>query len=69
MRLKQSGQELDPRGFDVKEKKAFDDSDQKEWKSWLRNQTVKLLSRKEAQKVPKSKIFKFHYDLLEQIGH
>ena len=58
LRLKQSGKELDPRCFDKTENKAFQDSDRKEWESWIKNETVRLLSRKEALKIPKAKIFK-----------
>jgi hypothetical protein len=58
LRLKQNGKELDPRAFDTKESKAFEESDRNEWKAWIKNKTVKLLTRKEAMKIPKSKIFK-----------
>ena len=59
LRLKQSGEELDPRAFDKKENEAFKESDRNEWKAWIKNKTVKLLTRKEAMKILKSK---FHFD-------
>ena len=42
LRMKQSGKELDPRHFDAKEKEAFDQSDKKEWESWLKNSSMEI---------------------------
>ena len=56
--MKQSGKELDPKFFNEGEKAAFDVSDKKEWESWLKNNSVRILTRQEASRVPKSKIFK-----------
>ena len=58
LKMKASGKELDPRFFSDEEKAAFDASDQKEWKAWLDNKVVQLLSPEEAKRVPLERIFK-----------
>jgi hypothetical protein len=58
LQMKQNGKELDPRHFDKSEKQAFDQSDKKEWESWLKNSSVEILDQQRARRVPKSKIFK-----------
>ena len=57
LRLKNSGKELDPRHFNQEERDKFEASDQKEWDSWLENQTVRILEPEKASKVKKSLIF------------
>ena len=57
-KLKASGKELDPRAFDETEKKAFAESDRKEWSQWLENGVVRKLSKSEAAKVPRHQIFR-----------
>ena len=61
LRMKQSGKELDPKHFDKKAQAAFQASDQKEWASWLKNKTVRLLSHREAARIPKTTIFKIPF--------
>jgi hypothetical protein len=34
LKMKANGKELDPKWFDKKEKQAFDEADEKEWKAW-----------------------------------
>ena len=58
LRLKNNGKELDPKSFDKTEQQAFRASDSKEWAAWIKNKTVRLLTRKEALRIPKSKIVK-----------
>ena len=58
LKLKASGKELDPRFFDEKEKKAFDEADALEWSAWERNGVVKRLSQAEARRVPQHRIFR-----------
>ena len=58
LRLKQSGKELDPRGFDEEEQRAFRESDRKEWQQWLDNQVVRRVSAQEEKSIPKHQIFK-----------
>ena len=57
LQLKANGKELDPRFFDNKEKKAFDEADASEWKSWIENEVVNVLSPTEEAKIPRNQIF------------
>ncbi len=58
LRMKASGKELDPKYFDQKENKAFQESDRAEWSSWLKNEVVKKVPDHEIGKIDKSKVFK-----------
>ena len=58
LQLKSSGKELDPRWFNEEEAKHFADSDLKEWEAWVKNGVIERLTPKEAEKIPKSMIFR-----------
>ena len=58
LKLKASGKELDPRFFDSKEAKAFEEADAAEWAAWTKNNVVRRLSREEAARVPRHRIFR-----------
>ena len=58
LKFRQNGKELDPKWFDTSEKKAFEESDVKEWASWIENKVVKRVPRSEEKNVPRQHIFK-----------
>ena len=58
LQMKMNGQELDPRFFDAGEKKGFDESDRKEWESWVKNKVVRRFTPEEARQVDKKNVFK-----------
>ena len=51
------GKELDPHWFDDAEKRAFAESDAKEWKSFLESGAAQIVQPNEAFGVPKDRIF------------
>jgi hypothetical protein len=55
--MKASGKELNPRAFNSDEQAAFNEADAQEWRQWIKNGVVKILTREEEARVPKSKIF------------
>eukprot|EP00439_Symbiodinium_sp_Y106_P070485 s391_g12.t1 len=58
LKLKANGKELDPRLFNEEERKAFEKSDEKEWKAWLDNKVVEQLDQSEAKTVSPRRIFR-----------
>ena len=58
LKFRQNGKELDPKWFDESEKKAFRDSDAKEWSSWIENKVVRRVPRSEEKDVPRQHIFR-----------
>ena len=52
-----NGKELDPRLFSEDERKKFQESDLKEWKSWLQNGVVKRLTEEETKKIDRKNVF------------
>ena len=52
------GRELDPRFFDKLEKQKFDESDAKEWASFLDTNAVTVVPPEEVKKIPTYRIFK-----------
>ena len=55
---KANGKELDPRYFNEEERKAFQESDKKEWSSWIKNKVVRRLTEEEAAQVSPRNIFR-----------
>ena len=58
LQMKTNGKELDPRFFNQEERKGFEESDRKEWESWVKNQVIRRLSPDEVKEVNKKNIFK-----------
>ena len=58
LQMKTNGKELDPRFFNQEERKGFEESDRKEWESWVKNQVIRRLSPDEVKEVDKKNIFK-----------
>ena len=58
LKNKANGKELDPRFFNHEERQAFNESDKKEWMSWLKNKVVRRLTDEEASKIDKRLIFR-----------
>ena len=55
---KQNGKELDPKFFDQAERKAFEEADGKEWKSWVENKVVRRLTEEELRTLDPKEVFK-----------
>ena len=54
-KFKHNLKERDPACFSKQEKQAFDKSDEDEWKQWIANETVSVVSPEEERKIPKGK--------------
>ena len=52
------GRELDPRYFGQIKRQKFNDSDAKEWRSFLEIEAVTVIPPEQARKVPTARIFK-----------
>ena len=58
LKMKANGKELDPRHFSAEERRAFQESDEKEWKAWQHNHVVQELDEQSARAIPRQRIFK-----------
>jgi hypothetical protein len=57
LQMKPSGKELDPKMFDKQEKRAFNEADAAEWKSWLANGSVRVVPLGKESSIPRDQVF------------
>ena len=50
--LKNNKKELDPKQFNEKEKRHFDEADAKEWTAWIKSGAVRVATKEEATVSP-----------------
>lgn len=55
---KQNGKELEPKHFSQEEQKAFQESDKKEWTSWIDNRVVRRLTDQEIKELSPNDVFR-----------